>query len=204
MIESARARCSSIPSIKFKVIDATKLSREVPLQWGCYTKVFSNAALHWILRAPETRKAVFEAASDALEPGTGKLCFEMGGMGNVAEVRAALLAAVAKRIGIRKAREADPWFFPDEKWMREMLESCGFEIEKTEMEYRPTRSTTGSVVEWVRLMGKQFLDAVGAEGSAEREDCVKEVADTLSTVCQDQEGWAWFGYVRLRVLARKR
>lgn len=49
-------------------------------------------------------------------------------------------------------------------------------------------------------MGKQFLDAV-AEG--EREEAVKEVGSILKSVCSSPGGGDWFGYVRLRVVARK-
>ena len=52
---------------------------------------------------------------DALAPG-GTFAFEMGGLGNVAEMRAALLSAVARRVGMERAVAADPWFFPDEGW----------------------------------------------------------------------------------------
>lgn len=131
-------------------------------------------------------------------------------MGNIAEMRAALLFATARRIGIERAREADPWFFPDERWMREMLEGVGFVVERCEIEYRPTEATGGTedakgsgVEGWVRLMGKQFLDAVGREGTREREECIREVVHTLRSVCESPSGWVGFGYVRLRVLARK-
>jgi len=97
------------------VLDANKL-HPLPAQYkSAFTKAFSNAALHWILRPEETREAVFRGVRDCLVV-NGPFAFEMGGLGNVAEMRAALLGAVARRVGIEKAREADPWFFPDEKW----------------------------------------------------------------------------------------
>jgi hypothetical protein len=203
----ATSQTNSLPNLSYELLDATKLLNAPSLQVGTYDKVFSNAALHWILRAPSTRVTVFQGIHAALNP-HGMLAFEMGGQGNVSEMRAALLAAVGRRIGIAKAREADPWFFPDEQWMRETLERVGFVIEKIELEYRPTVATVGKgaatgVEGWVRLMGKQFLDAVGAEGSVEREEATREVCDTLETVCGAASGGSLFGYVRLRVLARK-
>ncbi len=118
-------------------------------------------------------------------------------------MRASLLSVVGRRIGFEKAREVDPWFFPDEIWMKNMLEEKvgGFKVEKIEREYRPTKADEGGIEGWVRLMGKQFFDAV--EDKGEREECVKEVCEVLKTVCKSPRGGNWIGYVRLRALARK-
>jgi hypothetical protein len=58
---------------------------------------------------------------DALAPG-GTFAFEMGGLGNVSEIRAALLSSLARRVGLERAAAADPWFFPDEEWVRRVME----------------------------------------------------------------------------------
>jgi SAM-dependent methyltransferase len=65
------------------VLDATALPLE--LQDGSFDKCFSNAAMHWILRPEEKREQFFRGVRNALKPG-GVFAFEMGGMGNVAEV----------------------------------------------------------------------------------------------------------------------
>jgi hypothetical protein len=162
--------------------------------------------MHWILRPPSAQDTFFPQVHSVLIPG-GVFVFEMGGFGNVAEMRAALLSVVSRRLGIQRAREADPWFFPDENWARTKFEAAGFVVEKSEMEYRPTKCVQGEgggVEGWVLLMGKQFFDAVGAEkGNEERESCVKEVVEVLRTVCERPDGESWIGYVRLRVRARK-
>ncbi len=200
--------------------DALDLVNTPRLQGGTFTKVFSNAAMHWILRAPAGRQADFlRGVRGALAPG-GAFAFEMGGLGNVAEVRAALLAAVARRCsrvgegegaggdglgsGLALARARDPWFFPDEAWAAAALgPAAGWRVERVEREYRPTpvADGRGGVEGWVRLMGARFLEAV--EEGAEREACVREVVDVLETVCRNPAGGFTFGYVRLRVLARK-
>jgi len=41
--------------------------------------------MHWILRPEESREQFFWGVRNALKPG-GAFAFEMGGMGNVAEV----------------------------------------------------------------------------------------------------------------------
>ncbi|KAI9744410.1 MAG: hypothetical protein M1818_001939 [Claussenomyces sp. TS43310] len=202
MIRSAQQNASGL-NTTYAVHDATT-SLTAPAPGAAYTKVFSNAALHWILRAPATRRAVFDAIFDALEPG-GTLVFEMGGFGNVAELRAVLLAAVARRVGIDRARRADPWFFPDEAWMRTLLRDVGFVVDRAELEYRPTpcqQGPGGGLEGWLRLMGKQFFDALG-DDAAERNACLGEVMRALETVCRAPSGGDFLSYVRLRVKATK-
>ncbi|KAL1844359.1 hypothetical protein VTJ49DRAFT_38 [Mycothermus thermophilus] len=163
---------------------AANLAESPSLQNDTFTKAFSNAALHWILRPPPdptgTWSAVFNGVRNALAPG-GIFVFEMGGLGNVAEIRAALLSAVARRLpgGVKHAREADPWFFPDERWVRETMEERvgGWKVERVEREWRPTEAErTGGVEGWVRLMGKKWFEVL-PEG--EREEGVKEVVEVL-------------------------
>lgn len=203
MIQTAKSTSPS--NATFSVLDVTALTKSPDLQSGEYDKVFSNAALHWILRNADHRRDVLVGAYNALKP-SGTFVFEMGGHGNVPEMHAALIMATARRIGITKAREVDPWFFPDEKWMKKELEGVGFKIEKSESQYRATPATTGEnggVAGWVRLMGKQFFDAVAEEGSKERVECVNEVIEALETVCDAEGGGTFIGYVRLRMVARK-
>jgi hypothetical protein len=158
--------------------------------------------MHWILATSASKQHdFFQGVHGALKAG-GTFVFEMGGMGNVAEMHTALLAAVGRRVGIEKARDIDPWFFPDEVWMSRALEGQ-FRVERIEREYRGTAADAGGIEGWVRLMGKQFLDAVGKEGSPEREECIKEVGDVLKTVCRSPGGGDWMGYVRLRAVATK-
>ncbi|KAK3935921.1 putative methyltransferase [Diplogelasinospora grovesii] len=172
-----------------------------------FDKVFSNAALHWILgsaSSDEERAGIFRGIRDVTIIG-GCFAFEMGGLGNVAEMRTALLMAIARRVGLAKARAADPWFFPDEEWMRHMLEDRvgGWKVEKMEREWRPTTATDkGGVEGWIRLMGAQFFDALDP-GQHDREECIKEVVDVLETVCAKPGGGYMLSYVRLRVLARR-
>ncbi|KAK0298730.1 hypothetical protein LTS00_002492 [Friedmanniomyces endolithicus] len=192
---------------EFELHDCTHLAQYPDAVNGSWDKVFSNAALHWILRNPDTRVNVFRDAHKALKSG-GKLVFEMGGKGNVAEVQAAFTAALMHAgLPIEAAREAKPWFFPSVEWMSTTLSEVGFEVEKCELEYRPTKCSaenadgSGGLVGWLRLMGAQFLDAVG-EGK--REAVLREVCEILETVVtREEDGSKWLGYTRLRAVARK-
>ena len=175
------------------------------MQSNAFTKIFSNASLHWILRDEETREGVLQNIFQLLRPG-GSFVFEMGGKGNVAEVHTALIAALMHQgVDIQRAREPSPWFFPSQETMTKLLAAAGFVVEKTETEYRPTKLTDeerGGIEGWVRLMGASFLEALVSEDK--KNAAVKEVCDLLKTIItHEEDGSMWLGYVRLRAVARK-
>lgn len=205
LIEAAQNTYGTNEGLTWNLLDCRYLEESKTIKEAEYSKVFSNAALHWVLRDVSTRMSVFRGAYRALQPG-GAFVFEMGGAGNVADVHTALLAAlVHQRVGIEKAREACPWFFPSERLMTEMLEKAGFRVEKMKLEYRPTKVTTekeGGLEGWVRLMGANFLHVLPT--NEKKEAVVREVCDVLQTVLtHEEDGSMWLGYVRLKVLARK-
>ncbi|KAL8664381.1 MAG: hypothetical protein Q9202_003070 [Teloschistes flavicans] len=204
-ITAAKQNHATTPGLSFHVHDCRYLDRWNGFAAVGFDKVFSNAAMHWILRDEGTRDGVLRDTFTMLKPG-GAFVFEMGGKGNVAEVHAALMAAVVHAgVTVERARELCPWFFPSEEGMRGLLERVGFVVEKAEVEYRPTRLTEaeeGGIEGWVRLMGARFLEGVEREGR--REEVVREVCEVLRTVImREEDGSWWLGYVRLRVLARK-
>ncbi|KAK3950948.1 S-adenosyl-L-methionine-dependent methyltransferase [Pseudoneurospora amorphoporcata] len=206
MIEAAQKKAADDAHLRntctFEVLDATSLITKTHLHYVRFNKAFSNAALHWILRPEDKREVFFQGVRNVLAPG-GTFAFEMGGLGNVSEIRATLLAAVGRRVGLKKAQDIDPWFFPDEEWIKRMMEEQvgEWKVEKIEREWRPTNADVGGVEGWVRLMAAQFLQALGSE--EEREEVVKEVVDVLELVCAKPGGGWMYSYVRLRVLARK-
>lgn len=205
LLESAKTSYGTLPNVTWRMVDCRYLETSNELENGKYDKVFSNAALHWILRDQSTRMSVLRGAYKALRHG-GEFVFEMGGAGNVEGVHAALLAALKHQgVSIEDAREACPWYFPSDKLMKNMLEEAGFTVQKSKAEYRPTELTTGKaggLEGWVRLMGVQFLEVLPTE--EKREVVVKEVCDALKTVVtHEEDGSVWLGYVRLKVVARK-
>ncbi|KAK7729444.1 hypothetical protein SLS57_001929 [Botryosphaeria dothidea] len=206
MIHTAQTQHTTSPNISFQIADCTTLRTAAPaLLTSSFDKIFSNAALHWILRGPSTRQSVFTDLFAALKPG-GTLVFEMGGAGCVAEVHSALAAALVTHGGVatvQEAREASPWYFADVGPMRSLLEKAGFEVELCEKEYRPTELTKekdGGLAGWVRLMGDPFLQRVAEE---KREEVVQWVVEACRHVCEREDGSWWLGYVRLRAVARK-
>lgn len=131
--------------------------------------------------------------------------FEMGGHGNVAEVMTALIYTLVKHeVPLDKAKEANPWFFPSETWIKDTLETVGFQVDKVETEYRPTKLTSavnGGLAGWIRLMGAQFLELLDEEKQGE---AVKQICEVLEpVVTRVEDGSQWLGYVRLRGVAKK-
>lgn len=206
-IETARSNNKSSNS-QYELQDCTRLGEHASID-GSWDKVFSNAAMHWILRNPDTRVSFFHDINKALKPG-GKFVFEMGGKGNVPEVQTAFTAALTTvgGLSIEKAREASPWFFPSADWMSATLAQAGFNVEVCELEYRPTKLTaetqdgSGGIEGWVRLMGAQFLEAVE---QGKRDEVVRKVCEWIDGVIRrEEDGSKWMGYVRLRAVARKK
>lgn len=184
------------------MLDGTEISSNPALQRGTYSKAFSNAAMHWILRREATRQPFFASVHAALAPG-GTFAFEMGGLGNVKEMATAVLAACARRHpdGMPAVLAHYPWFFPDEAWATEALEKAGFRVDRVEREWRPTKADKGGVEGWVRLFGSMMLESL-PEGEV-REEAVREAAEVLRVVCDDGRGGEMISYVRLRALATK-
>lgn len=129
----------------------------------------------------------------------------MGGHGNVAEVMTALIYTLVQQgVPLDKAKEANPWFFPSETWIKDALETVGFQVDKVETEYRPTKLTSainGGLAGWIRLMGAQFLELLDEE---KQDEAVKQICEVLEpVVTRVEDGSQWLGYVRLRGVARK-
>jgi hypothetical protein len=149
----------------------------------------------------------FHSVAQALKP-RGKFVFEMGGHGNVAEVHAAIIAAMRHaEVPLEQVNAANPWYFPAPDEMSDLLSRAGFEVEKCYLECRPTKLTvadaagSGGIEGWVRLMGAQFLDAAPEN---RRDEIVRDVCQVLEPIITRHDGSKWIGYVRLRAIAIKK
>ncbi|KAF8469184.1 hypothetical protein BDZ91DRAFT_721861 [Kalaharituber pfeilii] len=232
MISSARTSYST-PNTTYLILDAASitspttqshLKTHLPTSNSKFTKIFSNAALHWILRplAPSRGSCdlsplvtFFSSCYDLLAPG-GVLVTESGAHGNVAEVHTALVSALIHRgVPPSEARSTSPWFFPSTTLMSTVLTRAGFIVETCEAEFRPTELPGGDVQGWVRLFGQAFLDKIEGfvkereggdeeKGRQAREDVVRDVAEAMEGVGRRVEDETFvLGYVRLRIRARK-
>lgn len=157
-----------------------------------FDAVFSNAALHWMLRPAD----VIAGVCRALRP-TGRFVGEFGGHGNVAAIRVALDAAL-RTVGV-DAAALDPWFFPTPDRYRGMLEAAGFRVVSIGLVARPTLLTT-DMRGWLATFANPFVAGLAA---ATRDGVIDDVVALLSPVLCDESGEWTADYVRLRFAAER-
>ena len=179
-VESAKSK-----GLDVRQIDAHALDFEQE-----FDAVFSNAALHWMLR-PQN---VIEGVRRALKPG-GRFVGEMGGFGNVAAVTTAMRAVADCMDG--DAGLAFPWFFPTAEQYTQMLQSGGFEVQRIELFPRPTLLPTG-MKNWLKVMREPFFEQFGRR----KEEAYERVLRALQPSMRDHAGNWTADYVRLRFAAR--
>jgi trans-aconitate methyltransferase len=156
-----------------------------------FDAVFSNAALHWMMRAERVVDGVF----NALKSG-GRFVAELGGHGNVAAIVTAMRATALRYDGDQKI--AGPWFYPSPDVYRGMLEARGFEVKQIGLYPRPTPLKTGMAA-WLMVFRKPFFEQFGDKS----EQVLNEVEELLRPALCDANGNWTADYVRLRVEARK-
>ncbi|WP_197675089.1 class I SAM-dependent methyltransferase [Halopseudomonas salegens] len=155
-----------------------------------FDAVFSNAALHWMLR-PE---AVIAGVWAALRPG-GRFVGEFGGAGNVATIIDALESELH---GLGVPAEC-PWFFPTPDAYQTMLEQAGFEVTKVALIPRAT-PLPGDVGGWLRTFAQPYTNVLP---ESQRDDLITTVVEKLKPrLCDAQGNWT-ADYVRLRFAAVK-
>ena len=155
-----------------------------------FDAVFSNAAMHW-MRRPER---VVASVRRHLQPG-GRFVAEFGGFGNIAAIRAALYAVMARH-GFDPAA-LDPWYFPDTDAYSAVLTAAGFTLQEIQLIPRPTPLPTG-LAGWLDTFAVAFLHAVP---EAQRTALRDEVCDLLAPMLRMASGTWVADYVRLRFAA---
>jgi len=183
--------------IDARVTSGQDLVNTPDLQQGDFDKVFSNAALHWILRNdPDTTiQGVYRALNNR-----GKFVAELGGFGNCADVYTALRSALFHRgVSMAEFEKADPCIFPSENVMSEMLTRNGFKVESITQTYRSTM-LPASIKGWFETFAGALFKLV-PEG--EKDLILDELEQVLRGSCQREDGKWFVGYVRMRVVAMK-
>jgi trans-aconitate methyltransferase len=181
---------ANYPHLHFEVRDAY----ELPFA-AAFEAVFSNAALHWMPRAD----VVAGGIARALVPG-GRLVAELGGRGNVAQLRLAAHTALAA-LGRAPQKEINAWYFPSVGEYATVLERAGLETTYALLFERPTPLAGGEegLRNWYRMFGGAFLAAVQ---EAEHEAFFSEVERVLRPVLWQNGAWV-ADYRRLRIVAVK-
>ncbi len=177
------------PQLRFEIGDAQAFVRPGGIEG--FDAVFSNAALHWMLRPA----AVIERVRAALRPG-GRFVAEAGGRGNVAGVEQALQRA-REESGLPAV--ASPWFFPSIATYARLLEEGGLEPQRMSLHDRPTPLVEGesAMRDWMTMFGSPFLRDLAA---AQRERVLTRAAELLRPTLWQQGRWL-VDYRRLRFLA---
>lgn len=181
-IAATRAR-----GLDARVVDGARL--DFPPEFDA---VFSNAALHWMLRPDAVIAGVFRA----LRPG-GRFVGEMGGVGNVAAIKGALIAMLDRR-GI-DGEAAVPWYFPTPDEYRAKLSAAGFTVERIELIPRPTE-LPGDIAAWLETFAEAFLSRLTP---ADRPTAIAELTTELEPKLKAASGKWVADYVRLRFSAVK-
>ena len=173
-----------------------------------FDAAFSNAALHWIPEA--IQPAALAAIHRALKP-NGRFVAEMGGLANIAAIRAALQSTLAP-YGI-DAEAAAASFYPSPATYRRLLEAAGFTVQSIDLIPRPTPLPDGpgcenGMVIWLNTFRNGVLDRLTPEACPERSrtDRAHAVAATvaiLTPILRDHDGNWTADYVRLRFHATR-
>ncbi len=182
MVEAARARG----------IEAEQANAELlPFHDGTFDAVFSNAALHWVRNQDEMLAQVHRV----LRAG-GRFVAEMGGHGNIAAIRVALMA-VLDRHGYGDSEDGVN-YFPTAEYYTERLKRHGFRVGHMALIPRPTQLAESGMEGWLRMFRRGVLDGLPEDvGDA----VVRETAKLLAPALQNESGNWIADYVRLRFAA---
>jgi SAM-dependent methyltransferase len=182
MVAAARAR-----GIKADKGSAEKL----PYPDRTFEAVFSNAVLHWVRGQDEMLSQIRRV----LRPG-GRFVAEMGGHGNIAAIRVAFAAVVARHGFTSLADRGN--YYPTAEAYSHRLERHGFAVKKIILFPRPTPLNDAGMTGWLNTFYRGALDSLPEQL---RETAVKETVALLSPVLLDHDGRWTADYVRLRFIA---
>jgi SAM-dependent methyltransferase len=154
--------------------------------------VFSNAALHWMLKPDLVIAGVHRALL-----AHGRFVAELGGHGNVAALAVAMRAVSARRNG--NPALLTPWFFPTAEEYGELLAERGFTVREITLVSRPTLLKNG-IEGWLRTFGRSFFDQFP---EPKRSEAVAEAAELVRPSLCDSRGVWTADHVRLRFFAER-
>jgi trans-aconitate methyltransferase len=173
-------------------IEAEQANAEsLPFHDATFDAVFSNAALHWV----RDHESMLAQVHRVLKPG-GRFVAEMGGQGNIAAIRVALMA-VLERHGYGD-REDGVNYYPTAESYTERLRQHGFRVEQMAIIPRPTKLAESGMEGWLRTFRRGVLNGLPQDL---REAVVKETSELLAPALRDEAGNWVADYVRLRFVA---
>jgi trans-aconitate methyltransferase len=166
-------------------------AESLPYPEAHFDAVFSNAALHWV----RGQDLMMAEVHRVLKPG-GRFIAEMGGHGNIAAIRVALMAVLARH-GLGD-REDGVNYYPTSEAYARRLARHGFRVDRMELIPRPTPLAASGMAGWLRTFRRGVLDSLPEEL---RDTVVDETVVLLAPALCDEEGNWVADYVRLRFIA---
>lgn len=175
------------PPLKFILADAADFS--LPEQFDA---VFSNATLHWVMRA----EAAVVCIARALKPG-GRFVAEFGGKGNTDRIIAAVTSAVRE---LTQTEVKHGWYYPSLGEYAALLEKHGLAVREARLFDRPTAlDGADGLRNWLTMFGAKMLQNLSDEI---RQEVFRLAEDKLRDTQFINNEW-FVDYRRLRVVADK-
>jgi len=173
-------------------VDAQEASAEaLPYASSRFDAVFSNAALHWV----RDQDAMMAEVHRVLKPG-GRFVAEMGGHGNIAAIRVALMAVLARH-GYGD-REDGVNYYPTPDGYTRRLQRHGFKVEQIALIPRPTPLAESGMAGWLRTFRRGVLESLP---ETVRDTVVEETVALLALALRDEDRNWTADYIRLRFIA---
>ena len=160
---------------------------------GEFDAVFTNAALHWVGQ-PDV---VTAGVKRALKPG-GRYVGEFGGHANIAAIRTALIAVLARH-GF-PAAGSQTSYYPTAPAFCAVLVAGGFVVDSCAIIPRPTPLPASGMAGWLETFRGGFIDAAGVPDIMQ-DQIITETVDLLRPALQTADGHWIADYVRLRFSA---
>jgi trans-aconitate methyltransferase len=193
LVRGVDASPQMVKAAQARGVAAEEASAEaLPYPDGLFDAVFSNAAFHWV----RDQDAMMTQVHRVLRPG-GRLVAELGGHGNIAAIRVALVA-VLERHGFGNL-ENDVNYYPTPEAYRRRLEQHGFKVERMALIPRPTSLEAAGMEGWLKTFRRGVLEKLPEDL---RESVVQQTTALLARALRDEEGNWVADYVRLRFVAR--
>jgi trans-aconitate methyltransferase len=193
LVQGVDASLEMVAAARARGVNADVATAELlPYPDASFDAVFSNAALHWV----RDQNAMMREVHRVLRP-AGRFVAEMGGHGNIAAIRVAFIATLARH-GFGD-RENEVNYYPTADAYTQRLTENGFTVEKIALIPRPTPLDQGGMSSWLRTFRRGVLDSLPVEV---REAAVQETVTLLAHALRDEAGNWTADYVRLRFVAR--
>ena len=192
-VHGVDASASMVAAARARGVHADEAAAEkLPYSDASFDAVFSNAALHWVRGQDEMMTEVHRV----LKP-SGRFVAEMGGHGNIAAIRVALISVLEKH-GFGGAEDGVN-YYPTPAAYTRRLEHHGFKVERITLIPRPTPLEESGMAAWLRTFRRGVLEKLPEDLRAH---VVDECCSLLAPALRDEDGNWVADYVRLRFIAR--